>query len=274
MKDIRGILGITIAGLAILFALFSGVFAGHDPYITDLPGRLQPPSWQMDTDGHFLGTDQLGRDLWTRIVYGTRVSLLVAGVAALASALIGVTLGILGGFYGGIIDTVVNFFTEVQLSVPYLLVALTLLTVAKPGIPILIFVLALAGWPAHARMMRAKTLAVKEQDYVWAARSLGASNGRVLWRHVLPNTLSAVIVIGTIQVAQFLIGEATLSFLGLGVPPQIASWGSILSEAQHYIWQHWWVITFPGVAIVITVLGLGLLGDWLGERLDPRLRRR
>lgn len=270
LRDPRVWVALPVAAAFVLMAIFAPILAGQDPSALDLAGRLKAPGWFGSA--HFLGTDQVGRDLWAQVVYGSRVSLAVSGIAAALSALVGISLGTLAGYRAGALDQVITFLTEVQLSVPYLLVALTLLTVVPPGIPTLILVLALSGWPTHTRMIRARVLALKHAEFVEAARAAGVSPWRILYRHLLPNALSVVIVILTLQIAQFIIAEATLSFLGLGVPPNVPSWGSMVSQGQNYIWQQWWVITFPGCAIVLAVLAFAILGDWLRDRLDPKLR--
>jgi peptide/nickel transport system permease protein len=218
-----------------------------------------------------LGTDHLGRDTLSRILFGTRVALIVGTTAVLISGTIGVALGLLSGYFGGWIDDVTAWLVNVQLSFPFILLAIAVVAVLGGGLRNLIVVLALTGWVVYARVVRAETLALRERDFVQAARALGAHLTRILLRHILPNALTPVIVIATFEMARMIVSEAALSFLGLGVEPALPSWGAMLADGRTYLSSAWWVATFPGLAIAFTVLGANLLGDWLRTEFDPSL---
>jgi peptide/nickel transport system permease protein len=270
VRDPRFLVAAPVTLVFIAMAILSSPIARYDPSAISLTARLGAPDWFLGP--HFFGTDATGRDIWSLIVYGSRVSLLVSTSAALASALVGITLGVIGSYVGRSADHVVTFLAEAQLSLPYLLVAVTVLTVAPAGISTLIVVLALTGWPTHARIVRARVVAIKQAEFIEAAHALGAGHMRIVRKHIAPNIMSAVIVIFSLQIASFITAEATLSFLGLGVPPNVPSWGSMVSQGQDYVWQQWWLVTVPGLAIVIAVVTFSLLWDWLRDQLDPKLR--
>ena len=257
----------------ITFALAASWIAPYNPGRQDLLASLLPPVWQRGGSwAHPLGTDQLGRDVLTWIVYGSRVSLVVGFSSVALSGAIGVALGLLAGFYRRATDAVVMRLVEIQLAFPFVLMALLVAALFGQGLGKLIIVLAVTGWATYARVVRAETLAARERSYIEAARSLGLSNARIVLRHILPNILSPIIVIATFSVALMIIQEAALSFLGLGVPPNIPSWGGMLADGRNYLAVAWWLGTLPGVAILIAVLGINLLGDWLRDTLDPTLR--
>ena len=237
-----------------------------DPNAQEITQRLLPPG----TAGHLFGTDALGRDILSRLIYGSRVSLTVGLSAVGISSLIGVTMGMLGGFYRGWIDALLSWFSNVQLSFPFILLAIAIVAVLGSGLRNVILVLGITGWVVYARIARGDVLGAREQDYVIAARSLGASDVRLMFRHILPNILPPLIVVGTFEVARMIVSEAALSFLGLGVEPQVVSWGSMLADGRQYLHVAWWLATLPGLAIMVTVLGINLLGDWLRDELDPR----
>ncbi len=262
--------GLLILGLVATLAVFAPLVAPFDPNAQDVTRRLRPPL--QAGSPYLLGTDHVGRDVLSRIVYGTRIALVV-GVAAVAlSGAIGIVLGLLSGYYGGLIDDFIGWVGSVELAFPFILLAIAVVAVLGPGLGNLIVVLSIVAWVVYARIVRAEVLVQREQEYVHAARVLGAGDARILFRHVLPNVLTPVIVIATFEVARMIISEASLSFLSLGVEPSIPSWGSMLADGRQYLATAWWIATFPGLGIMLTVLAINLVGDWLRDVLDPRLR--
>jgi peptide/nickel transport system permease protein len=246
------------------------VLAGYNPVQQNLAVRLQPPGASASGHVFVLGTDTLGRDIWARIVYGSRVSLSVAAIAVSVSLLVGTVVGVVAGFYRGVVGAVLMRLVDVVLSVPFLLLAVATVAVVGPSFTNLIFALGLTRWPRYARVGYAQTLATRELEFVHAARVLGASGPHLLVRHLLPNVLPALAVIATLEVGLVIIFEASLSFLGLGVQPPQPSWGGMLSDGRNYLADAWWLATFPGLAISLTVLGANLTGDWVRDLLDPR----
>lgn len=263
------IIGASLVLLTVAVALLAPVIAPHDPSLQDTSKRLLPPVFAGGTAEHPFGTDQLGRDLLSRIIYGSRVSLLLGLAAVLGAGLIGVSLGAISGFSGGWLDVVIMRIADVQLAIPFLVLALAVLAAVGPGLGNLIAVLIVSGWVMYARVMRAQILAVKNLEYVNAARALGAGYFRTLLRHALPAAMPPVIVVATVQIGTMILTEASLSFLGLGVPPSIPTWGSIAADGRSYMTTAWWVTTLPGLAIFLTVMGVNFLGDWLRDVLDP-----
>lgn len=267
----------TIVGALILLgvcgsAVFAPVVAPHDPARQSLVRRFTPPYWVKGGDAHFvLGTDQVGRDILSRIIHGARVSLLVGVSAVVVSLVVGVNLGLLSGFLGGRVDTAVMTVVDVTLSFPQLLLALAFVAVLGPGLGNIILVLGLTGWERYARVVRAEVLALREKDFVEAARAVGVGSGRMLWRHMLPNTVSSIIVMSTLQVAQAILQEAALSFLGLGTGSAYPTWGQMIALGRDFVTVAWWLPTFPGLAILLTVLAINLVGDRLRDALDPRV---
>jgi ABC-type dipeptide/oligopeptide/nickel transport system permease subunit len=254
-------------------AVFAPRLAPHDPIRVNIRHRLAPPAW-MDggTSAHLLGTDQVGRDLLSRIVYGGRVSLVVGiGSVTLATTL-GILLGLAGGYFGGRIDAVMMTALNVMLSFPFVLLALAVIAVLGPSLVNMILVFGAAGWPIYARVVRAETLAIREREFIVASRALGTGHARIVFRHVFPNLSSPVIVIATLQVAQVIIVESFLSFLGLGVQPPTPAWGNMLGEGRVYMLNSWWIATFPGLAIFVTTLAINLVGNGLRDWLDPHMK--
>ncbi len=236
---------------------------------------MQPPSVVPTQEGkipHYLGTDSLGRDLLSRVIYGARVSLLLGLISSLLGGVVGIGLGMLAGYYGGRVDSIISLLINIQLAFPFTLLAIFIISIFGGGLEKLVIVLAWATWVNYARIMRGQVIAVKAREYVEAAYSMGAKPLRVMLRHILPNAVSPLTVVATFTIASVILQESSLSFLGLGVNPETPTWGSILSDGRSYLQDAWWIATLPGVALLITVLGANLFGDWLRDYLDPRLR--
>ena len=260
---------------AVLAAALAPWVAPHSPVSGNLAARLRPPAWLPGGSvERLLGTDVLGRDLLSRLVWGARISLLIALSATVIGAFVGSTVGLVAGFYRGAVDRVLTELIDVQLAFPFVLLAIAVVAVAGPSIPVLVVVLAIGSWVGHARIVRGLVLSLRERDYVQAAHALGAGAPRILVRHLVPEVLSTIIVLATFDVGRIIILESTLSFLGLGVQPPTPSWGSDLRDAAVYVRQAWWTAAFPGLAIMAVVLAVNLLGDGLRDVLDPRTVRR
>ena len=256
----------------VVSALFAPWLAPHDPAQQDVLGKLQPPVWSAEgSTEHLFGTDGLGRDILSRLMYGSRISLLVGTVAVGIGAVLGVTLGLLAGYFGRWVDSVIMRVADVQLSFPFILLALAVIGVLGPSVRNLVLVLGIASWMLYARVVRAEVLSLKEREYVTAAKAIGAASPRVIVRHVLPNVTHVLVVIATLEVARMILMESALSFLGLGIPPPTPSWGGMLNDSQLYMASAWWMTALPGLAIAATVLAVNLLGDHLRDALDPRL---
>jgi peptide/nickel transport system permease protein len=273
LKSKTGMLGIIIVFFVTLMAIFAPVLAPFDPAKTNVVSRLLPPFWmEGGTTEYLLGTDNLGRDILSRIIYGSRISLMVGIAAVIVAGAIGMILGLIAGYYGKIFDFIIMRTVDSILAIPTILFMLIVLAVLGPSIPTLILVLGGTSWVTYARMVRSETLSVKERDYVRSAKAIGAKDFRIITKYILPNVISSFIVIATLNVATIIILEASLSFLGLGIQPPEVSWGLMLSDGRQYIATSWWVATFPGLAITITVLGVIFLGDWLRDELDPKMK--
>lgn len=266
-----GTVGFIIVLLMTLVAVFAPILAPYDPAAINPANMLKPPFWmEGGTTQNLLGTDNLGRDILSRIIYGSQISLLVGVTSVVLAGIIGVTVGLVAGFYGGWVDNVLMRLVDSFLAIPTILFALVILSIFGPSVITLIFVLGITNWVNYARLVRGEVLSLKERDFIRAAHSIGVKNGVIIVRHLLPNVISTFIVISTLSVATTIILEASLSFLGLGVQPPTVSWGGILSDGRDYLATSWWLATFPGIAITITVLGIIFLGDWLRDVLDPR----
>ena len=268
--------GVGAAGVLLLIIVttaFAPLISPYDPLAVDIRHRLSPPAWmEHGTVEHVLGTDQVGRDLLARMIYGGRVSLLVGVAAVVISATIGVLLGLGAGYFGGNTDWTIMTVINVMLTFPFVLLALAVIAVLGPSLINMIFVLGVAGWPIYARVIRAETLALREREFVLAGRALGMSHPRLVFRQILPNLVSTIVVIATLQVAQVIILESFLSFLGLGVQPPTPAWGNMLGEGRLYMLNSWWIATFPGLAIFLTTLVINLMGNALRDWLDPHLK--
>jgi len=260
--------GIVLLAIFVLCAIFAPVLAPHDPAQLDLNARLLPPS-----HAHFFGTDELGRDIFSRILFGARISLIVAVSVVSISLAIGLVAGALAGFYGGWLDAVINIYVmNAFLALPGILLAIAFVAFMGPGLWNLIFALSIGGWVGYARLVRAQVMAVKEREFVEAARALGANDLRILLRHILPNIVQPLIVQAAIGMAGAVLAEATLSFLGLGIPPPAASWGSMLNDARSHLFESPHMVAFPAIAVMLCVLSFNFIGDALRDRMDPRTR--
>ncbi len=268
--------GLAATGVLLLIvasAVLAPRIARHDPLAVNIRHRLAPPAWMPGgTPQHLLGTDQVGRDLLSRVIYGGRVSLVVGIVAVLISATIGVLMGLGAGYFGTRTDAVIMTLVNVMLTFPFVLFALAVIAVLGPSLTNMIAVLGIAGWPVYTRVVRAETLAIREREFVLAGRALGMSHPRIVFRQILPNLVSTTVVIATLQVAQVIIAEAFLSFLGLGIQPPTPAWGNMLGEGRVYMLNSWWIAAFPGLAIFLTTLTINLMGNALRDWLDPRLK--
>lgn len=262
------VVGAAIVGLTLFAALFGPSLVPSDPFAQDLARRLIPPIWmEGGQPGHLLGTDQLGRDYLARLVYGARISLGIGIATVITSGLIGITLGVLGGFHGGRIDDVVLFIITTRLAIPLILVALAVVSLIGSNLTVVILTLGLLLWDRFAVVARTATMQVRNLDYVAAAWAAGCSRSWILAREVLPNILSPLAVVATLEMALAILLEAALSFLGLGVPPPLPSWGLMISEGRNFMFFQPWVIMIPGVALFVLVMGINLLGDGLRDLL-------
>lgn len=270
---------IGMIGLAILIgvagsALLAPWIAPYSPTKVDLMARLVPPFWvEGGSLKHVFGTDNLGRDMLSRVIYGAQVSLSVGVGAVVLGAIIGSTIGLLAGYFGGLVDAALSFLINVQLSFPFTLLAIFLLATFSGGFVSVVIVVALATWVNYARVVRGQVMSVKNQEYVAAALSVGVPTRRILKRYILPNTLSSIIVVASFSMAQAILTEAALSFLGVGIGGATPSWGTMLNDGRNYLQNAWWMTAIPGLATALTVLAGNLCGDWLQDRTNPRLRK-
>lgn len=268
------LVGMLILLIVTFVAIFGPWLAPFDPNRQNIMMRLLEPGQEGAGDlTYWLGSDQLGRDVLSRLFYGARVSLLVGVAAIVVGGTIGTVAGLVSGYYGGWIDDVIMRLGDIQLAFPFILLAIMFLVVLGPGLVNIILVLGIGQWITYARIVRAQTLSLREKEYVEAARAMGDSTFSILFRTILPNIIAPLTVIASFNVAGVILSEAALSFLGLGVPPDVPTWGSMLSESRdHLLSNKWWMAVFPGVAIVFTVLAFNIIGDWLRDFLDPRLK--
>jgi peptide/nickel transport system permease protein len=268
---VKAFTGGLIVLMFILAGIFGPVLAPHDPNKQELTAMMKAP--QGIGSPNALGTDNLGRDILSRVIHGSRVSLLIAFAVVFVSGFIGITLGAISGFFGGKVDFVIQKLVEVVWAFPPLLLGITIMAFLGQGLFNLILALVAQRWIPYCRVVRGQTLSLRSRDFVTAAQCLGASNRQIITRHIIPNLIQTSLVIGTFAMASSIIAEASLSFLGVGVPPEIPTWGTMLADARIYISTSWWMPLFPGLCIFITVLGINLLGDALRDLLDPRLKR-
>ena len=258
----------------IIPACFAELIAPYDPIEGGLGARLIPPFW---SDGgsteHILGTDKVGRDILSRMIYGSRISVIIAGISIIVGGIVGTALGIIGGYFGGWVDSLIMRFVDISLSIPIILLGLVLVAALGPSKSTVIIVVVILLWSRYARLARGETLGVRVQDYVARARVSGASHIRIMLVHVFPNIFNSLVVLATLQVGFVIILEATLSFLGAGIPRPTPAWGLMVADGRSLVVAAWWVAFFPGLAILLVVLSMNLLGDWLRDKLDPRQRQ-
>jgi len=258
--------------LVILIAIFAPVLAPYNPTKGTLSGRLHAPAFLSADKTYPLGSDQIGRDVLSRMLYGARISLTVGFLAVLIGGCFGSLLGLVAGYVGGWVDETIMTLGDMQLAFPFILLAIAVIAVLGPSLRNLIIVVGISGWVTYARIARAQVLAVKEREFVTAERAIGATASRILFRHILPNIAASLIVVGSLDLARTIILESTLSFLGLGVQPPTASWGGMLGEGREYLNTAWWISTFPGILLTLTTISVSRIGDWLRDVLDPTMR--
>jgi peptide/nickel transport system permease protein len=265
-----GIFGFLLTCLVAFTAIFAPFLAPYDPYAQNITKRLMPPIWdEGGSIAHLLGTDQVGRDTLSRIVYGARISLMVGLFAVIIAASIGIVMGLLAGYFMGPIDAVISYLVDGMLSIPYVLLAMALVATFGASFKNVFIVLGVTSWPVYARLIRTEVLRIREMDYVTSAKAIGMSHSKILCSEIFPNLFNSIIVVCTIQTATMIIAESFLSFLGLGVQPPIPSWGGMLADGRAHLLSLWWLATFPGIAIFASALGINLFGDGLRDILDP-----
>jgi peptide/nickel transport system permease protein len=268
------IIPIVVLVVLVICAIFAPLIAPHDPVKQSLRDRNGVPAWDAEGSAtYLLGNDHVGRDVLSRIIYGSRISLMVAGVALASGLLVGSTLGLISGWFGGILDELISRVVDIWYALPFLLVALVVVIVLGQSLQVMMGVLALVAWSLFVRNVRAEVLSLKTRDYVALAQVAGASPFHIMYRHIMPGVLNTIVVIATLNVGGLILTEATLSFLGAGIPSPTPAWGLMVAEGRDYITSAWWISFFPGVAIFLTVMSLNFVGDWLRDRLDPRLRQ-
>ena len=265
--------GLGVVVTVLLAAAFAPWLTPFDPLEQDINQRLREPGWQT-AEGrvHVLGTDHLGRDILARVIFGSRIALVVGLSAVLISGVLGMAIGLVSGYFGGKVDDFFMRLADIQLAFPFILLAIAVIGVLGPSLRNIIIVIGVSSWVVYARVVRGEVLSIREREFVQAAIALGSRDGRVLVRHVLPNAFTPWLVVATLDMARVIVIESALSFLGLGVQPPTPTWGGMLADGRVYLSTAWWLATFPGLAILVTVLGINLLGDGLRDALDPRLK--
>jgi peptide/nickel transport system permease protein len=268
------LLALAILAVVIGCGLLAPAIAPHPPRTGNVIDSKLPPAWLPDGDPRFLlGTDELGRDILSRVIFGAQISLLVGFTAVALAGVVGITLGLLAGYFRGPVDDVIMRLADVQLALPQILMAIAILAVLGPGVQNVVLTLAITGWVTYARVVRGEVLSMREKEFVQAARCIGVNHMSIMFRHILPNVTGSIIVIASFAVAGTILAEAALSFLGLSVGPDVPTWGGMVAAGRdQIITGQWWIYTFPGLAIMLTVLGINLIGDWLRDYLDPRLK--
>ncbi|MBX3014870.1 MAG: ABC transporter permease [Caldilineaceae bacterium] len=273
-RDFTGILGLILFLAVVCAALFAPWLAPHDPLQQDLKASKLPPAWMADGDwSHLLGTDPLGRDLFSRILYGSRVSLQVGFFGVLIAGSLGLVIGLFAGFVGGRTDQAIMTVVNIILALPYLLFVVFIAGVLGRSLLNVILIFGITDAPIFVRVVRGEVLRLRRSVYVEAAQSTGVPQGRILFQHILPNLIGPFLTVATFEMSAMILYEAGLGFLGLSVPPDVPSWGNMLEAGRQHLQRYWWIATFPGLAIMFSSLGMNLLGDWLRDALDPRLRR-
>ena len=267
-----GSIGLIIVTVVVILAIIGPYVSPHDPIQHNLKARYKPLGYSDDNGTYILGTDQLGRDIFSRIIAGCRVSVIVSIFAVVIAGSIGVSYGLIAGFVGGWIDQIMMRIADALLSIPFIVLVVAISGVVGAGIFTLILILGFTGWVTYARVTRGEVLVAKELDYVIAATVVGQSKLKIMFQHILPNVMSSAVVLAALQVGVTIIAESSLSFLGLGVQPPSVTWGLMLADGRASIGSAWWMTTFPGIAITVVVLGVVFLGDWMRDVLDPRLR--
>ena len=270
LRSKTGMLGLIIVVLFTVIAVFAPQLAGHDPTALNPGNMTTPPFWMEGGSMEFpLGTDNLGRCILCRIMYGARVSLLIGVCSVIVAGIIGTLFGLMAGYYGGICDSIIMRITDAFHAIPRTLLAMVLISAVSGGIPTLVFVIGFTGWIQYARLIRSEVLSLKNREFVKAAITIGTPNSTIIRRHIIPNVMSSFIVVSTLAVASSIIAETSLSFLGLGIQSPQISWGGMLSDGRNYLATHWWIATFPGIAITLAVLRIMFLGNWIRDVLDP-----
>ena len=266
-------IGLFIVLVWILCAVFAPFISPHDPEAVDIMQRMKPPAWQ---DGgsmeHVLGTDEMGRDVLSRLIYGARISLVIGVCSVVVGMTIGVVLGLLAGYIGGWVDAVIMRLVDMMLAFPFTFLALCLVAVLGSSLENVIIVLGITGWASYTRTVRAQVLSVREREFIRASTTIGCKDGRILFKHILPSVIDSAIILATMEMGSAILSEASLTFLGMGVPPSIPTWGNMISSGRQYIYTAWWLTTLPGLAIFIVCLGINFIGDWARDIRDPRLR--
>ncbi|GGA20248.1 ABC transporter permease [Psychrobacillus lasiicapitis] len=268
LRSWTGMVGFLIMILLLFISIFGQWIVPYDPLLADFSKKLLPPM----TDGHLLGTDQLGRDIFSRIILGARVSVIIGLTTVLIAGTFGTIVGIISGYFRGWVDVILMRIVDVQLSFPFILLVLVINAIIGSGLRNIIISLAIGGWVIFARVIRSEVLALREKEFITACVATGVSRTGILFKHILPNLFTPIIILSSLQIGTYIIAEASVSFLGFGVQPPEPAWGNMLNEGKDYIFSSWWLITFPGIAIMITALGVNLFGDWLRDTLDPELK--
>ncbi|MEU9976246.1 ABC transporter permease [Streptomyces sp. NPDC051014] len=275
LRNKLAVAALVVLALLLVAAMSAPLIAPYDPNTQNLLLRLRPPAWQHGGSGaHLLGTDQLGRDMLSRVVYGARVSLLVGAGAALLAGVIGTVVGLSAGYLGGWVDRTLMRLADIQLAFPALLLALAVVGFLGSGLWMVILVLGFTGWVSYARVVRSEVLSLRSRDFITEARAIGVTDVTIMRRHLLPNVMAPLATIGTLHVAAAIVAEASLSYLGLGVPKETVTWGAMLSDGQLYLGTSWWVAVFPGIALMLTSLAINITGDALRDVADPKAYRR
>ena len=271
-----GLTGLIIIVFFFFIAIFSDYITPHGPNEYNLRMRYLPPFWAGGKIEYFLGTDQLGRDMLSRLIYGSRISLIVGIGGVIVSMILGVFLGLICGFYRGITDAIISRIIDTLMSIPFILLAISIVGLVgitgDDSLLVIIIVLGLTGWITFARVVRGEVLSIREKEYIESAYAIGQKNSFIMFVHILPNVMPSIIVLSTLQIATVIIAESSLSFLGLGVKPPIVTWGSMLADGRDHLATSWWLATFPGIAITVTTLVLIMFGDWLRDYLDPKTK--